>query len=134
MIYSIGYQWLPIEKLIEILNSHNITHLVDVRSKPTSRNASYRYPAIKTRLEREGILYTWGGKILGGLAPIEEKNIKKLAEWQKDKTICIMCMEAVPHPHGCHRHFEIAVRLKAYGVQVLHIIPQGGGQISLVEA
>lgn len=129
MIYSIGYQGLTINRMIETLKEYKVLWLVDVRSKPSSRNASFRGPALEKRITHDGLRYLWLGDKLGGFSAIQNRDIRVLAEWQKDKTVCIMCMEAVPHPNGCHRHYEIALRLKAYGVQVLHIIPQGEDEI-----
>jgi uncharacterized protein (DUF488 family) len=119
MLYTIGYQDKDIDFFIQALKANNIEHLVDVRSKSMSRLFVYNKKALENRLIREGIAYTWAGATLGGLNPILEKEIKRLALWQANKTVCLLCMEA--DPHKCHRHYEIGERLKKYNVTTLHI-------------
>ena len=121
MIYSIGYRNLrTVEDLIERLNNHRIELLLDVRSKPYSRNAAFRKETIERNLAKNRISYRWMGRTLGGFSEISESAIKDLAELQKGKTVCIMCMEA--DPDRCHRKTEIARRLETYGAIVEHII------------
>ncbi|MFO7976090.1 MAG: DUF488 family protein, partial [Candidatus Hydrogenedentota bacterium] len=66
------------------------------------------------------ITYIWAGKYLGGFSDIREEEIKNLAELQKGKTVCLMCMER--DPMSCHRETEIGRRLKAYGIAVEHLV------------
>ena len=120
MLYSIGYQNLKnIETLQDILQEKGIKILLDVRSRPYGRKSSFNKNMLETSLPAAGIDYHWAGKTLGGFSEIKEDNIKKLAEWQKDKIACLMCMEA--DPDRCHRKNEIARRLKKYGLSVNHI-------------
>lgn len=120
MLYSIGYQYLiNIETLQQILRENGIEILLDVRSRPYGRNRLFNKKILETALPDAGIDYIWAGKTLGGFSEINEEDIKKLASWQKDKIICLMCMEA--DPDRCHRKNEIARRLKKYGVWVNHI-------------
>ncbi len=45
--------------------------LVDVRSRPYSRhNPQFDRPVLTEALAEDGIIYYWGGKILGGLNSI----------------------------------------------------------------
>lgn len=76
MIYSIGYQKLTLEILEETLRAHNITLLVDVRSKPYSRKVQFN----RKKLEQElGNAYIWKGDVLGGkFGPALEKGINYL--------------------------------------------------------
>ena len=121
MIYSIGYQNLrTLADLIEQLKMHRVELLLDVRSKPYSRNAAFRKDTMERNLPLNGISYRWMGQTLGGFSEISESAIKNLAELQKGKTICLMCMEA--DPDKCHRKTEIAMRLDRYHTPVEHII------------
>ena len=123
MIYSIGYQNLrTLADLIEQLKKYRIDLLLDVRSKPYSRNAAFRKETIERNLPKSGISYRWMGRILGGFSKISEAAIKNLVEIQKEKAVCLMCMEA--DPDRCHRKTEIALRLERYGVAVNHIFPE----------
>ncbi len=120
MLYSIGYQNLKnVEMLQNILKEKGIKILLDVRSRPYGRMASFNKKILETSLQTADFDYIWAGKTLGGFSEINEDDIKKLAEWQKGKIACLMCMEA--DPDRCHRKNEIARRLKKYGVSVNHI-------------
>ena len=121
MIYTIGYQNLQTgEQLAKILQKNGITHLLDVRSRPYSRKPAFNKNRLEKVLPANGIEYRWLGDKLGGFSAIEEKHIKVLAHWSRDRTGCLMCMEA--DPDKCHRKTEIARRLKEYCVIVDHIL------------
>ena len=119
MIYSIGYQKLGQKTLIEILKGHQVEVLVDVRSKPYGRIPVYNRNAMERWLPAAGISYLWKGDILGGFAPIEDEAIRWLADFGRERTVCIMCMEA--DPEKCHRKTEIGRRIEAYGDRVEHL-------------
>lgn len=120
MLYSIGYQKITVDQLLEILKKHNIEFLLDVRSKPYSRKYQFNKKALTAILKKHSISYTWAGETLGGFTKIRGSAIRRLSKWQSNKTACLMCMEA--DPEQCHRHYEIAVRLTRYGVTVNHIL------------
>ena len=120
MLYSIGYQRLKdVETLQSILMGHHVNFLLDVRSKPYSRKHAFNKKSLETEFSETGIAYKWAGKTLGGFSRIDESHIKRLADWQKNRVACLMCMES--DPMDCHRHIEIAKRLKKYGISVSHI-------------
>lgn len=121
MLFSIGYQRLKdVEALQSILLEHQVKFLLDVRSKPLSRKHAFNKKNLEYEFSKTSIVYKWSGKTLGGFSSIDESDIKRLADWQKDRVACIMCMEA--DPMACHRHIEIAKRLKKHGVSVSHIV------------
>ena len=121
MICSIGYQKLHTgEQLARILQQNGITHLVDVRSRPYSRKPAFNRNRLEKILPANGVQYHSLGNKLGGFSAIDEKDIQALAHWSKNRTLCLMCMEA--DPDRCHRKTEISRRLKEYGVIVEHIL------------
>ena len=121
MIYSIGHQNLrTLVDLIEQLKKYHIELLLDVRSKPYSRDAAFRKETMERNLPKSGISYQWMGRSLGGFSEISEASIISLVDLQKGKTLCLMCMET--DPDQCHRKTKIAKRLEAYGIIVEHII------------
>jgi uncharacterized protein (DUF488 family) len=124
MIYTIGYQGMKTaDELIAALKERNIRYLLDVRSKPFGRNASFRKNHLETALPAAGIEYKWAGDRLGGFSEITEEAIKYLAEWQDGKIICLMCMEE--DPDRCHRKTEISrriERIEGYNISVTHIM------------
>jgi len=120
MLFTIGYQNLKTaQNLIDILKSHGIDSLVDVRSKPGGRNAAFRKTHLRKVLPAAGIAYIWAGRKLGGFGTIEEADIRSLCNWQKSRRACLMCMEA--DPDRCHRKNEIGRRSEKYGVKATHI-------------
>jgi ATP-dependent DNA helicase RecQ len=119
VIYSIGYQKLDQKRLIEILKAHRVEVLVDVRSRPYGRIPVFNRNAMERWLPEAGIGYLWKGDILGGFAPIEDEAIRWLADFGRERTVCIMCMEA--DPEKCHRKTEIGRRIEAYGDRVEHL-------------
>jgi len=119
VIYSIGYQKLDQKRLIEILKAHRVEVLVDVRSRPYGRIPVFNRNAMERWLPAAGIGYLWKGDLLGGFAPIEEEAIRWLADFGRERTLCIMCMEA--DPDKCHRKMEIGRRIEAYGDRVEHL-------------
>ena len=122
MLYTIGYQDKDINLLINALKTYEVSILLDVRTRPTGWNPAFREKALGNRMKREGIIYEWRGLWLGGFVRIKESSIESLADYVKgtEKNICLLCMEA--DPFQCHRHYEIAERLKKYGIQASHII------------
>ena len=123
MLYSIGYEGRSVLALINELRSRRVNILVDVRSKPFSRKPGFSKQALEKSLEAAGLGYLWLGKTLGGFGEIAEGDIRQLATWQEDHTACLMCFER--DPKGCHRDYNIARRLKKYGVRVRHIKDEG---------
>ena len=119
MIYSIGYQKLDQKTLIEILKAHQVEVLVDVRSRPYGRKPVFNRNAMGRWLPAAGIEYLWKGDILGGFAPIEDEAIRWLADFCRERIVCIMCMEA--DPERCHRKMEIGRRLEHRGIRVGHL-------------
>lgn|SRR4030042_43708 len=122
MLFSIGYQGRKITKIIGILQAKRVRYLLDVRSKPRSRNPVYNGARVAAALAGAGIEYIWRGDTLGGMADIDESAISDLAGLIRSAgdNYCLMCMER--DPDQCHRSFEIARRLKKYRVEVEHIL------------
>lgn len=66
-LYTIGHSNLPKEDFLAHLRQHNITVLVDVRSKPASRFVPhFNKKALDAYLKENGIEYRFEGDALGG--------------------------------------------------------------------
>lgn len=142
-IWTIGHSTRPAEEFNQILKSHAITTLVDVRSFPASR----RYPhfnkdELSQSLAVVGIAYHHSPTLGGRRRPNPEskntawknasfrayadhmesddfkKGIEELLELSALKPTAIMCAEALWW--RCHRSL-IADYLKAIGREVIHI-------------
>ena len=142
-IYTIGHSTRTIEQFIELLKAHGIEELVDVRTIPRSRhNPQFGREDLAASLQQAGIAYTHLGK-LGGLRHASKDSVNlgwqntsfrgfadymatpeftlgldELKSLAEQKTVAIMCAEAVPW--RCHRSL-ISDALTILGWKVLHI-------------
>jgi uncharacterized protein (DUF488 family) len=145
-IWTVGHSTRSGEEFLEILKSHNVEVLVDVRTYPGSR----RYPqfnkeALAESLREAGIEYkhqadlggrrkprpdshnsAWRNEQFRGYADHMEteefKNgVRELLELASTKRVAVMCAEAVWW--RCHRSL-IADYLKAEGHEVIHILDE----------
>jgi uncharacterized protein (DUF488 family) len=119
-LFSIGYQNLGSNReLVEHLAGRGIEILLDVRSHPHSKRKDFSKNELAQACRSAGISYEWRGDVLGGHAPISEATIEDLAAWQKNRRVCLLCLEA--DPDRCHRKREIGRRLEAYSVEMEHL-------------
>ena len=142
-IYTIGHSTRTTEQFLALLKAHGIEELVDVRTIPRSRhNPQFGTEELAASLQQAGIAYTHFGK-LGGLrhaskdsvnlgwqntsfrgfadymaTPEFQTGLEELKALAEEKTVTIMCAEAVPW--RCHRSL-IADALTIQGWLVLHI-------------
>lgn len=143
-IYTIGHSLHTREQFLALLGQHQISAIVDVRTRPASARApQFNQGCIKVWLKENGISYVPLGEQLGGM-PVESKyydekghvlyNLMLEADWfqagiarlidgAKRYKIAMMCSEN--DPCICHRHNLIAPALHAVGVEVLHIQRDG---------
>jgi uncharacterized protein (DUF488 family) len=125
-LYTIGHSTRPIGEFIELLQAHQITQIVDIRTIPKSRhNPQFEQQALAAELKKAGITYVYLEK-LGGLRPSVknsingawrnksfrnyadymqttefEQGISELISLSQKSVTAIMCAEAVPW--RCHR-------------------------------
>jgi len=55
--WTIGYEGMDIDELVDSLKDHSISQLIDVRKNPISRKAGFSKTALSARLEKEGLVY-----------------------------------------------------------------------------
>lgn len=128
-IYTIGSSRRTEEEFIEILSAYDIKELVDVRSFPKSKLEHFTKDNLSRFLEKEGLVYTYLGKELGGFRKggyesythTEDFNsgITKLEEIASHGKTVFMCAERFPWK--CHRRY-ISRELNIRGWKVIHII------------
>lgn len=104
MIFTIGYQKLPINQLERILEAlGDGALLIDVRSSPQSRKPGYGQHDLRTRF---GDRIRFSGSLLGGRGAISMVAIDRLRELSDcGRNLLLMCMEH--SPVDCHRHHAI---------------------------
>lgn len=147
MIFTIGHSTHPIERFIQLLQTHGITTVADVRSSPFSRfNPQFNRESLKASLQDAGISYMFLGEELGartkdpacyenGRVSYEKlantqlfkAGLKRLKAGSETQTIALMCAEK--DPLSCHRTILVARELENEGVSVAHIL--GDGSIEL---
>jgi len=132
LIYTLGTSTRSPEEFIELVRSHNIEVVVDVRRFPTSRFEHFKKEKLAKLLLDAGIDYIYMGLELGGyrkggykaftFTPDFKSGVNKLEEIAQTKKVAIVCAERFPW--RCHRRF-IAMALLDKGWQINHIIDRG---------
>ncbi|TVR01955.1 MAG: DNA helicase RecQ [Desulfovibrionales bacterium] len=143
-VFTIGYGSRSIEDLLDLLQRHAIEYLLDVRSRPYSKNRpEYAKQALEQRLKGGGMRYVFMGDDLGGLpngvaggaesgadmaalarSPAFRRGLDRLrTAYAQQRRVALLCCEA--RPEDCHRATLIGAGLAAVGVPVTHIDEHG---------
>jgi uncharacterized protein (DUF488 family) len=143
-VFTIGHSTRTEREFIDLLRSHGVTALVDVRTVPRSRrNPQFNRENLPATLLPEGISYkhvaglggfrrpapdspnmAWRNLSFRGYADYMQtgefkKHLADLIELATEQRVAIMCAEAVPW--RCHRSL-IADALLVHGTPVEEII------------
>jgi uncharacterized protein (DUF488 family) len=143
VVYTIGHSTRDLEEFVSILKTYKVEVLVDVRTMPRSRHVpQFNIDTLPEVLEKEGIEYlhmeklgglrktlkdssntAWRNKSFRGYADYMQTDafksgVEDLLRLGKDKTLALMCAEAVPW--RCHRSL-IGDALIVRGVEVCDI-------------
>jgi uncharacterized protein (DUF488 family) len=141
---TIGHSTQSIEDFSDILRAHGVQLIVDIRTIPRSRrNPQFNEDTLAASLNESGIDYVrlkelgglrrskkdsqnmgWRNESFRGFAdymqtPEFEAGINELITLARDRTVAIMCAEALPW--RCHRSL-VADALLVGGIQVQHIM------------
>lgn len=74
-VWTIGHSNHPLERFLDLLEQHQITLLVDVRSSPYSRHASqFNKEAIQRPLQARAVEYLFLGDLLGGIPAVRHEG------------------------------------------------------------
>lgn len=150
LISTVGHSNRKLEIFIHLLQSHNVKHVVDVRTIPRSRhNPQFNRETLSDSLKTAGIKYThmaglgglrrprpdspntgWRNASFRGFAdymqtPEFETNLQTLIVLARQEQIALMCAEAVPW--RCHRSL-IADSLLIRKIQIEHILSEKSRQ------
>ena len=147
-IFTIGHSNHSLEVFINLLQSHKIDVLVDVRSKPFSRfSPQFNKEGFEKAVKASGIRYLFLGKELGGRpqgskfydnygfvlysriaeSPLFLEGIDRLIKGIKTYRVAVMCSEE--NPANCHRRLLVGRVLAKRGISVRHIRGDGTVQI-----
>lgn len=132
VLYTVGTGNRPRDMLVKALNSHGVRVLVDIRSRPYSRNRDYNREELRVALEKEGVGYEYLGDSLGGFAEGGFEKRRRTEEYRRGldslETIAsknpaaILCAES--DPTKCHR-LGVAEDMEKRGWRVRHILSDG---------
>ena len=143
-IFTIGHSNHSSDVFINLLKSHKIDVLVDVRSKPFSRfSPQFNKEGLEKAVKASEIKYLFLGQELGGRpqdsefydnygfvlysriaeSPLFLDGIDRLIKGIKTYRVAVMCGEE--NPANCHRRLLIGRVLAKRGVSVRHIRGDG---------
>lgn len=141
-IYTIGHSTHTVVYFLELLQTHNIDTVIDVRSTPASSyNPQFNKEMLLSFLKLHNIKYMHFGEEFGA-RQTDESNLdddgcvdfelfRKTYQFQsgvervdigisKGYKIALMCAEG--NPLECHRFSMISVYLEEIGITVKHIL------------
>jgi len=142
-LFTIGHSTHPLDHLLDLLNTHDIEVVGDVRSSPYSRhNPQYNREPFQTFLEAQRIQYVFLGKELGarsedptcyvgGQVQFEriahtalfQEGLDRVKRGMEDYRIALLCAEK--DPLFCHRTILVCRNLRAGGLDIQHILEDG---------
>jgi len=142
-VLSIGYGDRPWNDFMQRLRSQNVAFVVDVRSRPRSRQPEFNREALDILLAGISVRYLFMGDALGGRpddltvyvdGKVDYERCKQRSEFQTglDRIVAayeggyrvaVMCSEL--DPERCHRSKLIGEALKKRHVPLSHIDRDG---------
>lgn len=144
-VFTIGHSNLELEDYLQVLITHGIKLVGDVRSRPGSyRFSQFNRETLEGCLRDAGLSYKFLGEALGG-RPEDPKayfsdgrvnyevrrkardfqaEIEHVIKMSEEQKVALMCAEE--DPLQCHRFLMICPALVERGVTPLHIRRDGG--------
>ncbi len=142
-LYTVGHSTHSFQKLVGLLQRHNVNAVADVRSSPYSRmNPQFNRETLSEAFRRHGITYVFLGEELGArpsdsscyaggrvqyelLAATElfQKGLHRVAKGAERYCLTLLCAEK--DPTFCHRMILISRLLVERGRSVTHILESG---------
>lgn len=142
-VYTIGHSNHPIDRFIELLATHNVTAVADVRSHPYSRfNPQFNRERVRADLRTAGMACAFLGRELGARSedsscyvngkvqydllvrtPLFQEGLSRLVQGIDSYRIALMCAEK--DPLICHRAVLVCRHLATHGIGAQHILEDG---------
>src|SRR4030067_438823 len=142
-VFTIGHSTHSIEKLIELLATHQIQVVADVRSSRLSKfNPQFNRDNLQNSLKASGIRYVFLGRELGARSEdpacyiadkvqydrlaktsLFQSGLDRVIEGANNYRIALMCAEK--DPLDCHRTILVARELLKRGLTITHILEDG---------
>jgi len=148
-IFTIGYEGLSIDDLMEALDAFEIEMVVDVRERPQSRKPGFSKNALTGYLERAHIAYVhmeslgcpkpirdqyrvdgdWARYTAGFLKHLDsqQRSLVEVSKRAHSSTCALLCFEA--DFNRCHRSIVADALRTQYGENIKHItaMKENGG-------
>jgi uncharacterized protein (DUF488 family) len=143
-LHTIGYGARTLDQLVDVLKTHRIEYVLDVRTSPYSRfKPQFSREALEAAFEARGIRYLFLGDTLGGQprdpacytdGKVDYETVRRQGFFQAGMErlrqvhqqrlrAALMCSEG--RPEQCHRSKLIGQALAAAGIPVRHIDEDG---------
>jgi uncharacterized protein (DUF488 family) len=142
-VMTIGHSTHSFEKFAQLLRTHNVGAVADVRSAPYSRmHPQFDREELNEALKKIGVAYSFLGEELGGRPKDDacydhgrvqyqrvavtdnfKGGIRRVLVGAQRYRIALMCAER--EPLECHRGLLIAPELEKVGASVVHIHSDG---------
>ena len=143
IVLTIGHSNHPLDVFVNLLLTHDVTAVADVRSVPYSRhNPQFNHELLEKALKTNGIEYIFLGRELGARSDdrscyengriqyarlartdLFRGGIERVISSTRDYRVALMCAER--EPLECHRTLLVACVLAERGVVIEHIFPDG---------
>jgi uncharacterized protein (DUF488 family) len=139
IIYTIGYEGIDAERVIQLLRENGVQRLIDARYRPGSRKAGLSKTPLSTALAEVGISYTHD-RALGTPPEImrrlreegtydwdayrdflldQTEALDRAADLAREESVCLLCYEA--NALECHRRVVADELADRAGMTVEHI-------------
>jgi len=142
-LLTIGHSHHPSSRFVELLASHGVTAVCDVRSTPYSRrNPQFNRETVAQTLEQNGMSYVFLGRELGARreepecyvdgqakydriaeSPEFKTGLERLLNGIRSYRVALMCAEA--DPLICHRTILVCRHMRSPELSIAHILPDG---------
>lgn len=142
-LFTIGHSIHSVERFVDLLKTHGVTALCDVRSSPYSRfTPQFNREPLKDELARHHIIYLYLGAELGPRSSdltcyengkvqynrlagkdIFQQGLGHLRKGMTTYRIALMCAEK--DPLTCHRMLLICRNLRGDDIVIRHILEDG---------
>lgn len=143
LLYTIGHSRHSADKLLALLRQHDVTAVLDVRSRPYSQmNPQFNRELFSSWLREAGVSYLFLGQELGARTtdprcyvggkvqyellartPLFETGLTCVVDAVRRYRAALLCAEQ--DPLACHRTILVSRHLVARGLRVEHILADG---------
>lgn len=144
VVFTIGHSNHSLEHFLRLLADAHIEIVADIRSAPVSRHVpQFNKATLAKALNEAGLSYTFLGRELGGRpddpalfsggaadfermaeAPAFRAGLARITTEAMWLRLALMCSEK--DPLDCHRCLLVGRALAAQGMEVRHILADGG--------